>query len=123
MAVLCLKEDFRGRFESVLDFFSDEATATNSVVMVKIMARMKKHKSSKCENCTQSPCLHRLGVTKDNFVPGARVTWVEDRGHSQIDRLIAVQDAAALRFVGGLKDGTCCKNLTLKPTHYLYNCL
>eukprot|EP00092_Neocalanus_flemingeri_P039889 GFUD01043445.1.p1 GENE.GFUD01043445.1~~GFUD01043445.1.p1 ORF type:complete len:203 (+),score=56.13 GFUD01043445.1:261-869(+) len=127
IATLCLQADFKGRFEAVLDFFShNEGTETNAVAIYNIMARMNKVnslKSPKCENCCQSPCLNRQGVTRDNFVPGARVTWVEDKGHSQIDRLMSIQDDSAQQFVGSLMDGSCCKNLTLKPTHYLYNCL
>jgi len=124
VAALCLKEDFKGRFEAVFDFFSEmEVTDTNSLVACKIMARMKRVKYSKCENCWHSPCLNKKGLTKDNFVPGARVTWVSGKGHSQIDRLIKIQEGSPHKFFGFLKGGIMCSDLSLRPTSYLYNCL
>ena len=124
VASLCLKEDFKGRFEAVFDFFSEiEVTDTNSLVACKIMARMKTVKSSKCENCWHDPCLNKYGLTKDNFVPGARVTWVLGKGHSKINKLIKIQEGSPHKFVGFLKGGIICSDLSLRPTSYLYNCL
>jgi len=124
VATIYLKKVFKGRLDAVLDFFSEtDITATNAVVFHKMMARMRNLASPECDNCCHSPCLHGQGVTRNNFESGARVTWVLGGGHSQIDRLISVEDYNAELFVGSLKDGSQCNNLTLKPSHYCYQCL
>eukprot|EP00092_Neocalanus_flemingeri_P037210 GFUD01040514.1.p1 GENE.GFUD01040514.1~~GFUD01040514.1.p1 ORF type:complete len:308 (-),score=59.53 GFUD01040514.1:28-915(-) len=124
VGAIYMKKHFKGRFDSVLDFFSEtEISVTNSVVLHKMMSRMNDVRSPKCDNCCQSLCFNGQGLTRVNFVPGARVTWVEDKGHSQIDRPMIIEESYVDPFVGSLTDGSVWTNLTLKPSHYRYHCI
>jgi len=78
-----LSQKFNGDLDNVVEFYAEiDASATKSSTscksLVKIMKRVKKVRKRKlsspvCENCENSPCIKGKGLTRDNFVPGAKV--------------------------------------------------
>eukprot|EP00092_Neocalanus_flemingeri_P074054 GFUD01091518.1.p1 GENE.GFUD01091518.1~~GFUD01091518.1.p1 ORF type:complete len:266 (-),score=68.70 GFUD01091518.1:168-965(-) len=76
-----LKKKFNNKLDTAIDFFAEtEATEVNSLVLMKMMARMKLQSNQKlpqsqnCKNCNQNSCLNDKVVTRDNFLTGAMVT-------------------------------------------------
>jgi len=76
-AAAFMKKKFDGKIDNVFSFFSEiETSEIHGLVLVKIMARMKSlpNPNLKCENCEQTNCLNGQVLTRENFVPVARVT-------------------------------------------------
>jgi len=80
-AAASLSKKFNNELDNVVEFYTDiDASATSASVscksLVKIMKRVKKLRKSSpvCDNCENSPCIKGKGLTRDNFVPGSRVS-------------------------------------------------
>jgi len=78
-AAVFMKNKFGGNIDNVFNFCSETETEASGIrghVIVKMMGRMKSlpNTTPKCENCKQTSCLIGQVLTRDNFVPGARVT-------------------------------------------------
>jgi len=76
-AAAFMKKKFDGKIDNVFSFFSEIGTSEiQALVLIKIMARMKSlpNTNPKCENCKQTSCLNGRVLTRENFVPVARVT-------------------------------------------------
>ena len=121
-ATCFLWRKFAGQLSLVIDFFSQiEVTEVHGVVLMKMMARMKKlpPAPSKCENCNTIPCLNGVGLTSENFVAGARML-PKSGGLSNIDKLINIGGSRPNRFTGSLTDGSVAEFLTFR--YYAYKC-
>ena len=72
-----LKAEFRGKLDRASDFCLEAETSEiefNPLAVLKIMARLNSGGlPEKCENCQQVECQDGEGVTRDNFIPGARI--------------------------------------------------
>jgi len=81
-ATVFLMKKFAGKLNNAVEFISQiEATQANGLVLIKMIARMKEMTPtlSKCQNCKSDPCLDRAVVSRENFVPGAKMTaWHDD---------------------------------------------
>jgi len=115
-----LVKKFGGKLINAINMFSQtEATEAHGLVLMKTMAKMAKF--ILCSNCQSSTCRNGVGVTRENFMPGAKVTGVNQRGNEQIDRLIDIH-AYSDQFAGIMKNGIPSTPFTLDPTYYVYNC-
>ena len=122
-----LANEFEGDFNKIIQFFNEidlVATPISTESLVQIMAELKNIKPKVCENCQSSPCLSGVGVSRQNFVPGAKISPVPGRGYPTALRLDSIYYE--------LPDGYCAILLLLKsgrthpvdlrPDSYLYNC-
>ena len=119
-----LLKKFAGDLDKALEFFSQcEATATpaKGLALMKVMARMKNMTPPLCENCKAYPCMDGMGVTKLNFVAGARVRNVSGKGYSEVDRLNRIIEHMG-QFSAVMKDGALQSGWILSPAYYKYKC-
>ena len=117
-AAASLSQKFNGYLDNVVEFYaeidaSETKASTSCKSLLKIMKRVKKVRKRKlsspvCENCENSPCTKWKGLTRDNFVPGAKVadTDIEltlklRKLHEKSERFLAT------RFPLPLLDGPC----------------
>merc|ERR1719186_760574 len=80
-AAVFMKKKFGGKMDNVVNFCSDaDASGIKGQVIVKMIGRMKSlpnpTPNPKCENCEQEQpsCFNGQVLTRENFVPGAKVT-------------------------------------------------
>jgi len=124
-ATQSLGKIFDGQLTKAIDFFSEiDADASPALCRsaVKMMAKLKKTPSTVCNNCKASPCLSGVGITRTNFVIGAKISAVPGSGLSTIDKIFDLNHNNSSEFKGSKKDGQVV-NVTLHPTYYTYNCL
>jgi len=80
-----LSKKFNNELDKVVEFYTEiDSSATSASIscksLVEIMKRVKRVKkvkeegSSVCDNCENSPCIKGRGLTRDNFVPGSKVS-------------------------------------------------
>jgi len=82
-AAVFMKNKFGDKIGNVFNFFSEtDASEAHRIVIFKMMARMKSlpNPTPNCKNCDQNFCLNDQVVTRENFVPGARVTPANGNG-------------------------------------------
>lgn len=114
-----MKKDQGERFDSTLELFSPENTK-HSLVIFKVMERIKELKSEKCGNCNQNPCVTGQILSTENFVAGAQVIARPSCQHSGLGKLIRFnQFDPSLIFCCFLN---CNKILSAKLDDFLYNC-
>ena len=106
-------EGFKNKFENVMELFK-EGNMEHSVVIFKLMERIKKNM---CMNCQQSFCLDGLRVTSENFVKGARFVYVNPGLHETF--LVAVYGNG--KFSGSYPDGSIDYQMKFAK-EYLYKC-
>eukprot|EP00092_Neocalanus_flemingeri_P060462 GFUD01072476.1.p1 GENE.GFUD01072476.1~~GFUD01072476.1.p1 ORF type:complete len:278 (-),score=80.84 GFUD01072476.1:11-844(-) len=123
VATAVLKAEFRDKVEKASEFFKEaEFSQANAVVLFKMMSRLNSVKTlppSCCNNCHQTPCLTGKGVTRKNFVPGAKIEGFRGMGFRDVDELISQVESS--QFNARFKDGT-MKLCTLDPNIYIYKC-
>ena len=114
-----MKKDQGERFDSTLELFSPENTK-HSLVIFKVMERIKELKSEKCGNCNQNPCVTGQILSTENFVAGAQVIARPSSQHTGLGKLIRFnQFDPSLIFCCFLN---CNKILSAKLEDFLYNC-
>jgi len=114
---------FAGNFEIAINFFSQaEAIQVDDLVLSKVTSKMKNVKLPVCYNCKSCPCLDGEGVTKDNFVPEAKVVNRNGNGSAEVDKLLRVIDHMN-QFVARTKNGKTVAGYTLNPAYYMYKCV
>lgn len=116
---------FEGDLGKAIDFLAqseiDDTTPMSAKSLVLLLARMKKIKPLVCGNCKSNPCLTDVGITRENFVPGAKVSDVNG-GYPTIDMLLSLDDQDSEYFNGVDTAGGRHYNLLLSPNWYVYNC-
>ena len=120
-----LANEFEGDLKKTTDFFKQIDLVANPIStngLVHIMGRLTNVKQPVCENCKTSPCLSGVGITRQNFVPGAKVSHVRGVGaDADADKLHGLDGCAEGQFRCVMKHGYVC-TLTLSPCYYVYNC-
>jgi len=121
VAVYLLKK-FAGKLDKAIDFFWQvQPNQVNGLALLKVMSKMKEVVPPICDNCKAYPCMDGEGLTKSNFVPGARVVNRNGKGSSEVDRLVRIIEHMC-QFVAVMKDGGTAAGFMLKPDYYMYNC-
>jgi len=72
-----LANEFKGDMKKSVDFFDQidlVATPISTNSLVHIMAKMKNIIPPVCDKCKASPCLSGVGITKENFVQGSKIS-------------------------------------------------
>jgi len=116
-----LMKKFAGKLNNAIEYFSQtEATQANGLVLLKAMARMKTISPPLCENCKAYPCMDGVGVSKANFVSGAKVANT-GRGCNEVDKLVRIIDHMN-QFTAVMKDGDIQCGWSLSPAYYVYKC-
>lgn len=118
-----LMKKFDGKLDNAVEFISHtEATQANGLVLIKMITRMKEMPpiATKCENCKSEHCLDSVGVTRENFVPGARMAAFGEMGSVKIDILVSVNSNDGT-FQARMRDGM-VDQLTLDASWYKYKC-
>ena len=122
-----LSTKFEGNFSNAAEFFKNidaDATPISSKSLLRILGGLKTVPSASCGNCRASPCRSGSKVTKDHFVPGAKVSAAAVVPN-YLGFNVAVEKLGQMTgngtFMGATKDG-----LTL-PVYvylhmYVYNC-
>jgi len=123
-AAQSLSKIFAGDLAKAIDFFNQidiNRTPISGKSLVQIMARVKKIKPTVCQNCKSIPCLTGVGITRENFLPGAKVEGVNGGIHD-IDKLDRLNSSYG-SFDGLDTQGRVRRNLTLSQNWYVYKCL
>lgn len=122
-----LSKIFEGDLGKAIDFLAqieiDDSTPISAKSLVLLLAGMKKIKPTMvCGNCKSYPCLTGVGITRENFVPGAKVSGVNG-GNPNIDMLLRMDnhDSELFHAVDKLAGGR-LNTYTLSPKWYVYNC-
>jgi len=113
-----LSKIFEGDLNKAIDFFAQNDKNDKPIsakTLAQILARLKKRKSRMCHYCRSSPCLTGVGLTRENFVPGAKVSDAKGLNitlHS-LDVSTGFFDAVVKRKV---------LTYYLSPNWHVYNC-
>jgi len=121
VVVTFLMTAFENSMEKVVKFLSEfEANEKHGLVILKLLKLLVKEiPEKKCLNCQIVPCLNGLGLTPDNFIPGARVSPT-GRGTKSVYRLVRKEPYN--QFTGACVNGTEIEGRTLEPGYYAYCC-
>jgi len=114
---------FKGDLAKAIDFLAqldiDDSTPISAKSFAQLIARLMKIKPMVCHNCKSSPCLTG-GITKENFVPGAKVVSCLQEGiPPNVINLLSVDDRDNRIFFAVDKSGRHCAYI-LK--WYVYHC-
>jgi len=115
-----LSKVLKGDMNKSIDFFNQidlVNTPISSNGLVQILARMKKNiEQTVCQNCKASPCLSGVSVTRENFVPGAKLGCFPD-GY----RLHSLDEHDEIMFYMVSKDGQKMRYI-FDPDYNVYRC-
>ena len=80
-AASCLRSEFGNDIQKVFDFYAEhpEVNEIYASVIYKLMSLMKSVPPKNCSNCKKpiANCLDGKGITKENFVIGAKVNHIK----------------------------------------------
>jgi len=116
---------FKGDLKNALDFFSqievDDTTTNSAKSLVQLIASLKKIKQMVCDNCKSSLslCLTGVGITRENFVPGAKVSGVEVNPDNLAVKLDSLDSTFMDMFLGVDKND---RLTAAYLNRYVYNC-
>ena len=122
-AASCLKSEFGNNCQRVYEFYTGLGE-THALVVFKLMSLMMSVPNQNCLNCKNliADCLGGLGITPNNFVPGAKVNPTYLPAVGKHSKVILVRKRGTSNFDGKRLDAECVENLTLHPDYYTYDC-
>jgi len=107
-AAVFMKKKFGGKMDNVVNFCSEaDASGIQGQVIVKMIGRMKSlpnpTTNPKCENCEQEQpsCFNGHVLTRENFVPGAKVTPTSGYGIIYTSVLCHDQNRGSFKNMNG----------------------
>jgi len=121
-----LSRIFNGELNKAVEFLSQiDSDVSLDLIryksVVKIMVRLSKvtPTTTVCINCKAFPCITGVKLTRDNFVPGAKITAIAGgSGNASIDHGSELRDNNS--FNGVEKNGATYKGGSLK--NYVFKC-
>ena len=107
------------------EFFKNidsDATPISSKSLLRLLVDLETVPPALCGNCRAFPCRSGSGITKEHFMPGAKVSAVDGKGNPDVVKLGHMTSISNETFSGIMKDGTSDEEYTLSPDYYVYYC-
>jgi len=123
-AASCLRTEFGDKSQRVYEFYTG-LSETHALVVFKLMSLMMSVTNQSCLNCKNqmANCLDGLGITPDNFVPGAKFKINLKNLPAKLGNVwILVEKIGTNGFIGKSLNEKHVESLTLRPDYYTYDC-